>query len=387
MPEDLKILIVENDKTSLDLIKDTVKSISGVTVTDTAGSNTMARLKLKHQPVDIVLLSLHVSDDESIETLREVRRSCPDTEVLVMSSPDADDARGAIQALEMGALEHLKKPAKTFSPNDQLEFRLRLMTLFGLVQNRKNVRRTKGYVKKPSATPRQTPAADKPSGKPAPGTATPGALTPWNAMLQTTRKPMRIDVVVIAVSTGGPNALATVIPKLPGDLGVPILLVQHMPANLTASLAESLNARSPLTVREAVDGEPIVANTVYIAPGGKHMIVNREKPSDKVGPKFIGLNENPPQNSVRPSADVLFDSVARVYDGNILAIVMTGMGSDGLKGVSAMKQKSCYCLTQSEDTCVVYGMPRAIDEASLSDQKMPLEKLAESITDILRMTG
>lgn len=387
MPENLKVLIVENDKTCLDPIKEAVESISGVTVTDTASSNTMARLKLKNQPADIVLLSMHVSDGDSIGTLREVRRSCPETEVLVMSPPDANDARGAIQALELGALEHLKKPTGNFSPNEQREFRLRLMTLFGLVQNRKNVRQTKGYVKLPLTPSAQKSGAGKASTKPVPKEMPPGTSTHRDAMRKITRKPMRIDVVVIAVSTGGPNALAKVIPNLPGDLGVPILLVQHMPASLTASLAESLNARSALTVREAVNGEPIVANTVYIAPGGKHMVVNREKPLEKVGPKFIGLNENPPQNSVRPSADVLFDSVAQVYDGNILAVVMTGMGSDGLKGVAAMKRTSCYCLTQSEDTCVVYGMPRAIVDASLSDQKTPLEKLAESITDILSITG
>jgi two-component system chemotaxis response regulator CheB len=153
-----------------------------------------------------------------------------------------------------------------------------------------------------------------------------------------------------------------------------------MPPLFTASLAEHLDRTSRIRVREAAEGEPIRPGTVYIAPGGKHMVIRR---AGEGGGLIVGLNENPPENSCRPSVDVLFRSMAAHYEGDVLALVMTGMGSDGLEGVKALKRRGCHCLTQSEDTCVVYGMPMAVDEAGLSDERIPLPLLAARITALL----
>jgi two-component system chemotaxis response regulator CheB len=174
------------------------------------------------------------------------------------------------------------------------------------------------------------------------------------------------------------------IPRLPADLPVPVLLVQHMPPLFTSSLAEQLNQRAALKVREARDGELILPGTVYIAPGGKHMVVRRRVDSEGHSVPIVGLNENPPENSCRPSVDVLFRSLAAQYEGNMLAVIMTGMGSDGCEGVRVMKRRGCYCLTQSEASCVVYGMPLAVDEAGLSDERVPLAQLAHRITTLVR---
>jgi len=193
--------------------------------------------------------------------------------------------------------------------------------------------------------------------------------------------PGRIDVVGIGVSTGGPNALAELIPRLPADLPVPILLVQHMPPVFTASLAEHLDQKSGLSVREARDGEQVLPGRVYIAPGGRHMVVRRLPDAEH---PIVGLNENPPENSCRPSVDVLFRSMAAQYDGNMLAVVMTGMGNDGCEGVRAMKRRGCLCLTQSEASCIVYGMPLSVDEAGLSDEQVPLDRLADRIVHLVR---
>ena len=192
--------------------------------------------------------------------------------------------------------------------------------------------------------------------------------------------PERIDVVGIGVSTGGPNALAELIPRLPADFPVPILLVQHMPPMFTASLAEHLDQKSQVSVREARDGEPVLPGGVYIAPGGRHMVVRRLPD----GALIVGLNDNPPENSCRPSVDVLFRSLAAQFEGNLLAVVMTGMGSDGCEGVRAMKRRGCRVLTQSEASCIVYGMPLAVDEADLSDEQVPLDRLADRITRLAR---
>ena len=171
---------------------------------------------------------------------------------------------------------------------------------------------------------------------------------------------------------------------LPEKLGIPILVVQHMPPNMTGILAESLGKKTKLSVREAVDGERVLPDVVYLAPGGKHMSVTRKKNNRNLRePLVINLNDDPPENSIRPSADVLFRSMAEHVNGIILCIVLTGMGSDGTAGVSLMKQKGCYCLTQSKETCVVYGMPKSVDEANLSDEKVPLKGLANRILDLL----
>ncbi len=195
----------------------------------------------------------------------------------------------------------------------------------------------------------------------------------------------RIDVVGIGISTGGPNALGELLPRLPADFPVPILLVQHMPPLFTASLAEYLDERSRVAVREARDGEPVLPGCVYLAPGGRHMVVRRlAGPDGEASSLVIGLNENPLENSCRPSVDVLFRSLAAHHDGNMLAVIMTGMGNDGCEGVRAMKRRGCLCLTQSEASCIVYGMPLAVDEAELSDEQVPLDQLADRITQLVR---
>lgn len=195
---------------------------------------------------------------------------------------------------------------------------------------------------------------------------------------------LTINIVVIACSTGGPKSLEHVIPQLPRKLGVPVLLVQHMPSHSTEFLLNAMKKLSDINVTVATDGEEIHPDTVYLAPGGKHMYVKKNRPEMAGGMKKIGLNENPPENSVRPSADVLFRSVADEYGGNILAVIMTGMGKDGLEGVKYMKQKGCYCLSQTQESCVVYGMSRSIDDAGLADEKVDLKDLARRITHLVK---
>jgi len=190
-----------------------------------------------------------------------------------------------------------------------------------------------------------------------------------------------IEVVLIGCSTGGPQALARIIPQLPGDLGVPVLVVQHMPPVFTSSLAESLNRESKLRVSEAVDNQLIVPNTVLIAPGGRHMGVKAEKGR---GDRRVALNDDPLVNSVRPAADVLFLSAASVYGGATLSLVLTGMGEDGLDGVRSLRACGGQTLTQNAASCVVYGMPRAIERAGLSDESVPLDDLAGRLSLLVR---
>ncbi|HEY5962085.1 MAG TPA: CheB methylesterase domain-containing protein, partial [Polyangiaceae bacterium] len=190
-----------------------------------------------------------------------------------------------------------------------------------------------------------------------------------------------VEVVLVGCSTGGPQALAKIIPQLPANLGVAVLIVQHMPPVFTASMAESLNRLSSLTVTEASDGQLVQPNVVLIAPGGRHMTVR----SDRVkGERRIAINDDPPVNSCRPSVDVLFRSAAEAYGGNTLSIVLTGMGEDGLEGVKALRSVGGKTLSQSEGSCVVFGMPRAIELAGHADEVVGLEQMASRLTSWLR---
>ncbi len=195
-----------------------------------------------------------------------------------------------------------------------------------------------------------------------------------------------VDVLAIGISTGGPNALRQVIPRLPGNLGVPVLIVQHMPPSFTKALAESLDRESELTVKEAEDGETLQPGVAYIAPGGQHLAVRLDKnpAGDRVA---VVINQDPPVNSCRPSVDVLLKSLPPVYGGRVLVAIMTGMGNDGAAGVAQIKAKGGYCLTQTEETCVVYGMPRAVDEAGLSDEKAPLDQIAARLIALARSSA
>lgn len=189
-----------------------------------------------------------------------------------------------------------------------------------------------------------------------------------------------IDLIVIAASTGGPDALESILTKLSGTLRQPILIVQHMPKKFTKIMANILNEKCQLRVAEAQQGDAIIAGQVLIAPGGQHMLVGLE-----LGNKLIAeLRDTPYLNGVRPSADVLFQSVAEICKGkNVLAAILTGMGRDGKNGVMEMKKEcNCYCLVQSEGTCVVYGMPNSVVEAGLADEILDVEDIAERIQEL-----
>jgi two-component system chemotaxis response regulator CheB len=186
-----------------------------------------------------------------------------------------------------------------------------------------------------------------------------------------------VDIVALGVSTGGPQALAQVIPKLPTDLGVPIVIVQHMPPMFTAALAASLNGKSALKVVEGRPGQILEASTVYIAPGGKQMKVARPAPA---APLSLCITDDPPENYCRPSVDYLFRSVAQVYADRALGIIMTGMGADGVLGLRLMKRQGARVIAQDEASCVVFGMPMEAIKAGVVDAIVPLEQLASAIT-------
>ncbi len=350
----ISTLIVDDTLTYRKLLSDIVAGFPQLQLAGTAANGKIALMKMEQFPIDLVLLDVNMPEMDGMETLKHIRERFPRISVVMVSCAAADAARTTIQALNMGAMEFIRKPeAETAERNAEI-LRVEIEDIIRTLESQFLLQR-----------------------RPSPSTAVlsmgqAAAKPPWPLA-----KPPA--VVVIGVSTGGPNALNTLIPRLPAKFPAPVLIVQHMPPVFTEALAKDLNRKSALHVAEASDGLAVEPGNVVIAKGGCHMVARRKESSI-----VIGLNDGPPENSCRPAVDVLFRSVADCYgDLGVLSVILTGMGCDGLAGVRALKRKSCYCVTQTESSCVVYGMPRAVDEAGLSNESMGIDQMALRIAELV----
>ena len=346
----LNVLIADEDLGLANLVKGVCMGIDGIQVLGIARSRDMLVAKINSSVPDLILMD-PTSGLGGIRTVDAIKKTDPNLNIIITYHPDRHDSDILINALEMGVYECIEKPLDIKSRQCS-EFRLHLLTITGLLQSRKRFS-NKSFVHEYNSR----------------------FFIPKNHSDPLVKKTLssqeKAEIVVIASSTGGPEILSRIFSILPGTLKAPVLLVQHIPATMTRYFAKSLNQKSELNVFEAGQGDEILPGRVYIAPGGQHMTVS--KPDDQ-GRRMTFVNNSPPVNSVRPSADVLFESVAASYKGLILAVVLTGMGEDGKKGVAAMKAQKCICISQTPETCVVYGMPRAVDEAGLSDESLdPLD--------------
>jgi len=379
--EKIRVMIVDESVVYRQFLSEALSSVAGMEVVTVAATGKIALARLAQNPVDLLLFDVEMKTGDALGALKEIRATYPEVGLVLLSGLDSNSAGTAIQALEMGALELLAKPNPSGSGESLAEFRGRLESMVRAYRGKKHARLAKRLTEGKSAKELLTKVRAEQAAGPAVSRkkgAGQAALVEWH-------RPARIDVIAVAVSTGGPKALGEVIPQLPGDLGVPVLLVQHMPPLFTEALAGSLNKKSQLEVSEAKAGERVRPNRVYIAPGGKHMVVEPDPEADNEGLAVrIALSLDPPVNSCRPAADVLFRSIAEVYGGHTLAVIMTGMGNDGAQGVREMKIKGCYCLSQSEESCVVYGMPRAVDEAGLADEQVGLGQLAGRMSALVK---
>ncbi len=380
MSQSLKVLIVEKNSDNRDFIAKVIRGIGeDIEIIDSVATGISAVGRLKLHPADIALIEVDTPLAESVKIFEKVHKTYPIMGIIAISK-GAEELFDEIQTTQLGLLDSISGLGMDFSEEAALSLRRRIMALFGLYKARRNSRLTRQRHNEHAVLQESTPnrmAHTDIIG----GTYPAGALRSLNPV-SFNRK---IELIAIGVSTGGPNALADLIPLLPPDLGVPLLIVQHMPEFMTASLAQSLNKKSALEVREAVDGEEVMPNIAYIASGGRHMTVIAERSNGVVlGKRLIRFTADPPVNSCRPSVDVLFYSLAKVCSGRVLALIMTGMGNDGTEGVRALKEKNCYCISQSEETCVVYGMPRAVVEAGLCDERTPLGNMANRILELVR---
>lgn len=308
---------------------------------------------------DVVTMDVEMPRKNGLEALREIMRLYP-TPVVMVSSLTREGADTTFQALASGAVDFVTKPSGTISLDmKKVEDELRQKVWVASTVDLRHVS-PRGKV-----PPREVPREEKPVSR-----------SPLASMPPTVseRRPHRAELALIASSTGGPRALQEVIPALPGNFPVPLLVVQHMPQGFTTSFAQRLNEMSALEVVEGADGLKPRKGMAVIAPGGYHMVV------EKWGGELVcRLSDAPPLRSVKPAADMLFLSVADVVGGSAVAAILTGMGRDGTDGAKAIRDKGGIILAESPETCVVYGMPRAAVEAGIVEEVLPLASIPAAL--------
>lgn len=371
-------MIVDDTVTYRHIFELIVKEIPFAKVIAKAPNGQVCLDKIKEEKPDIIILDLLMPVLDGLSTLKELRKNFPEIGVIITTAKDSQSEERVMEAMENGAFEFVPKPE---TGKDIKSHMLSMVSRFHeLFQHYNKVQITK--------TAEIAATLEKEAAHiPEPVVEQQSITQPKKTLperIPIPKLPFQISIVLIGVSTGGPQALLKVIPRLAKNFPVPILIVQHMPANFTKSFANHLNMRSVLEVVEVEDQQIIQPGMVYVAPGGYHLTLKKEK-EDSSG-KFqvkAKLDTTPPVNSCRPSADILFKSAVDVFKDRILCLIMTGMGMDGKDGAEVIKKHGGYCITQSEQSCIIYGMPKAVKKAGLSDEEQELENIAQRLTDII----
>lgn len=354
----IRVLIVDDDAAFRMIWDRSLKEIPGVVVVGKASNGAMALRSLEKEEVDLVLLDVYMPEMNGLEALEEISKKHPNCDVVMVSGASGEQASLTIKSLEKGALDFIPKPQEDSIAKNKETLVQELMRIVALVHTR-----------------RKGPTTSIPRA------STSTRIAQSSIPARNRKEPGKCNLIAIGSSTGGPQALRKLLPELPGDLGCPVLIVQHMPEKFTLSLAKSLDSESKIEIREAVHNELVLKNQVLIAPGGKHMEVSVD-PSDRK--MYINISEGPQVNSCRPAVDVLFRSLSKIPSLNILSVILTGMGRDGVAGIASMKINRCYSIVQSEESCVVYGMPRMVIEEGLADEIIDLDLIPQRISNIMK---
>lgn len=364
MADGIGVLIVDDSALMRNLIARMVEATPGLAVADRAMNGVFALQKIPRCNPDVIVLDLEMPEMNGVEFLRERKKLGIEIPVIILSSIARRGAEITMEALGLGASDFIMKPTGAASEDvhtvkDQLTS---LLLAYG----------GKFRSRRPDLPARPEPAF-KPKPEAAPPTAAPARSVPPRSLASRPASP--IELIAIGISTGGPNALREVFAKLDPQLKQPIVVVQHMPAGFTAEFAKSLDKICPLEVKEAEEGDLIKTGRILIAPGDKHIEVER-----KALAAVAHLSDAPAVNGHRPSADVLFASVAREYGGRALGVIMTGMGKDGARELGSLLKAGALTLGQDEASSVVYGMPKVAWELGHVMEQVPLSRMAERLS-------
>lgn len=385
----IKLLIVDDSSAVRRILSSFVKNDPDIEIVDQAENGAIALQKIAQHNPDIVTLDIEMPVMDGISAITEIRKTNKKLPVIMLSTLSQRGSLATLDALSKGASDYLPKPTamqtgdssqsyenirvdlikkiKALAPVQQLQ------SFSSIVSLQKTASGSDSSIMSKSTSQASSFVQSRPLGSLAniqkfdPSVKGMQNLNPQKAL-------SRVDVVVIGVSTGGPNALQALFAAMPKNFPIPILIVQHMPAQLTALLAERLNSVSQLSVKEAKAGDLLQTGYVYIAPGDYHMTVARSGVNTA-----IALNQEQPENSCRPAVDVTMRSVSQMYKKNMLAVILTGMGQDGMLGCKMVQENGGAVLAQDQSTSVVWGMPGAVVGAGLADMVLPLQMVSTEI--------
>lgn len=357
----IKIIVVDDSAFMRKAISDMIESENNFeVVAKFRDGRELVEMVDKYNP-DIITLDVHMRDLDGLATLKELKRLGKSYPVLMVSSATTEGSELTLECLDNGAISFITKPSGSIS--------------LDIIKVQKNlIEEIKSITSNVNSKRKIISTNDKTSYK------YNNTVIIKNKSIKrentiSIHKNKKIDAVVIGASTGGPKALQEVLTRLPGNLGVPVFVVQHMPEGFTKVFSERLDKTCEMKVIEASEGMKISKNTIYISKGGQHMTIGSNN--------VIKLNEEPPIWGVRPAVDKLFNSAIKVYGGNLVSVILTGMGRDGADGTSNIKDSGGITISEDKSTCTIYGMPKAAFETGKVDLVIPLNEIANKIIEIV----
>ena len=373
----LRVLVVDDSIVFRKAISDALLQIPNVEVVGSAPNGKIALERAESLAPDLMTLDIEMPEMDGLAVLNVLRERKQEKGVIVVSALTQKGSTMTIKALELGAFDFITKPTGSGAAASIETLKATLSPIISAFRRRMEIR---GILKAPSniasaSSPVVTTMTPVPETK-----SSIAALSAVAKRMDRVANAGSVEMVLIGISTGGPNALALVLPNLPASFPVPIFIVQHMPPMFTESLATSLNSKSQITVVEAKDGDIGRPGTAYIAPGGKQMKLTPGSPGEIV----VRITDDPPENNCRPAADYLFRSASIAFPGKSAAAIMTGMGSDGVLGLRLLKRHGCRVIAQDEASCVVFGMPGEAVKAGVVDAIVPLDNIADEIRRSVR---
>lgn len=357
MPK-IRVLVVDDAVVIRKMLTEMLSQDADIEVVGVAANGKIALAKISQVNPDLITLDVEMPEMDGIETIKEVRKKYPKIPVIMFSTLTQRGTGATIEALSYGATDYVSKPSNVGSVLDGFnQIKAELIP---------KIKQYCGSLLTPSKVASASPTMPTP--------------TPKKSQLgeMTKLADKRFDILAVGTSTGGPNALVDVFSNISNPLGVPIVIVQHMPPVFTEMLAKRLDEKSPnVTFHEASEDMELLPDHAYIAPGGKHLEILRKGTSLRAH-----LHEAPPENSCRPAVDVLFRSVVSVFGPRVLGIILTGMGKDGLRGCEAIREQKGSVIAQDKETSVVWGMPGYVVQEDLANLVLPLDQVAGTISKI-----
>lgn len=365
--EKIKVLVVDDSSLMRKLISNMISHDPNIEVKDVASNGLIALQKIEETNFDIILLDIEMPKMNGVEFLIKRREKGITIPVVVLSSLGRNRPELTLQCMNLGASNFILKPSGTISLDIEKVKEEVIANINHFAKSSSESIDTVNKINKISTEKAEKTSTSKTSL---------GQVS--EAIEKKIKNIHKIEVIAIGISTGGPNALRQILPKFSADFTIPIIIVQHMPPGFTKEFAKGLDEVCNLSVKEAENGDVITKGHIYIAPGDKHVTINKS-----TAPYKISLNEDPPIHGHRPSAEVLFENIAETYLNRSICVIMTGMGKDGSRGIKKAWMKGAITFAQDEKSCVVFGMPKVAIEEGGIDEVLSLESIPERIFNVL----